>query len=137
MTFFFLLDRRYEPYLWENEKQSYKRYAVLFGFFVQLNRMHTDVVQKLPTKSNTESNILRGFTVPRFKYLPIRFHPCCPIRGLCSLWQLFLCSQSSLLSLAGSIHCLPSVRKLRNIMRVFLWVFFPSSSHPHLSLSLF
>ncbi|XP_078429043.1 vps51/Vps67 family (components of vesicular transport) protein [Wolffia australiana] len=61
----------YEPFLWENEKQSYKRYAVLFGFFVQLNRMHADVVQKLPTRSNTESNILRGYPVPRFKYLPI------------------------------------------------------------------
>ncbi|MQL92457.1 hypothetical protein Taro_025075 [Colocasia esculenta] len=61
----------YEPYLWENEQQSYKRYAVLFGFLVQLNRMYTDVVQKLPTKSNTESNILRCSTIPRFKYLPI------------------------------------------------------------------
>ncbi|KAK1302101.1 hypothetical protein QJS10_CPB12g00198 [Acorus calamus] len=61
----------YEPYLWENEKQSYKRYAVLFGFFVQLNRMYTDAVQKLPTKTNSESNILRCSTVPRFKYLPI------------------------------------------------------------------
>ncbi|XP_058072426.1 conserved oligomeric Golgi complex subunit 1 [Magnolia sinica] len=59
----------YEPYLWENEKQSYNRYAVLFGFLVQLNRMYTDAVQKLPT--NTESNILRCSTVPRFKYLPI------------------------------------------------------------------
>lgn len=59
----------YEPYLWENEKQSYQRYAVLFGFLVQLNRMYTDAVQKLPT--NTESNILRCSTVPRFKYLPI------------------------------------------------------------------
>ncbi|RDX87431.1 Conserved oligomeric Golgi complex subunit 1, partial [Mucuna pruriens] len=59
----------YEPYLWENEKQSYLRHAVLFGFFVQLNRMYTDTVQKLPT--NSESNILRCSTVPRFKYLPI------------------------------------------------------------------
>ncbi|XP_008796616.2 conserved oligomeric Golgi complex subunit 1-like [Phoenix dactylifera] len=61
----------YEPYLWENEKQSYKRFAVLFGFLVQLNRMYTDTVQKLPTKSNTDSNIMRCSTVPRFKYLPI------------------------------------------------------------------
>ncbi|KAJ0963141.1 hypothetical protein J5N97_028263 [Dioscorea zingiberensis] len=61
----------YEPYLWENEKQSYKRYAVLFGFLVQLNRLYTETVQKLPTKSNTDSNILRCGTVPRFKYLPI------------------------------------------------------------------
>ncbi|KAI4350187.1 hypothetical protein L6164_010693 [Bauhinia variegata] len=59
----------YEPYLWENEKQSYLRHAVLFGFFMQLNRMHTDTAQKLPT--NSESNILRCSTVPRFKYLPI------------------------------------------------------------------
>ncbi|KAK4268763.1 hypothetical protein QN277_025371 [Acacia crassicarpa] len=59
----------FEPYLWENEKQSYLRHAVLFGFFVQLNRMYTDTVQKLPT--NAESNILRCSTVPRFKYLPI------------------------------------------------------------------
>ncbi|KAJ7969395.1 conserved oligomeric Golgi complex subunit 1 [Quillaja saponaria] len=59
----------YEPYLWENERQSYLRHAVLFGFFVQLNRMYTDTVQKLPT--NSESNILRCCTVPRFKYLPI------------------------------------------------------------------
>ncbi|GFY99877.1 Vps51/Vps67 family (components of vesicular transport) protein [Actinidia rufa] len=59
----------YEPYLWENERQSYLRHAVLFGFFVQLNRMYTDTVQKLPT--NSESNIMRCSTVPRFKYLPI------------------------------------------------------------------
>ncbi|CAL5421079.1 unnamed protein product [Camellia sinensis] len=59
----------YEPYLWENERQSYLRHAVLYGFFVQLNRMYTDTVQKLPT--NSESNIMRCSTVPRFKYLPI------------------------------------------------------------------
>lgn len=59
----------YEPHLWENERQSYLRHAVLFGFFVQLNRMYTDTVQKLP--SNSESNIMRCSTVPRFKYLPI------------------------------------------------------------------
>ncbi|KAG2719015.1 hypothetical protein I3760_03G246700 [Carya illinoinensis] len=59
----------YEPYLWENERQSYIRHAVLFGFFVQLNRMYTDTVQKLP--ANSESNIMRCSTVPRFKYLPI------------------------------------------------------------------
>ncbi|KAJ8646016.1 hypothetical protein MRB53_007764 [Persea americana] len=59
----------YEPYLWENEKQSYQRYAVLFGFLVQLNRIYTNTVQKLP--SNSESNILRCSSVPRFKYLPI------------------------------------------------------------------
>lgn len=59
----------YEPYLRENEKQAYVRHAVLFGFFVQLNRMYTDTVQKLPT--NSESNIMRCSTVPRFKYLPI------------------------------------------------------------------
>ncbi|KAL1342399.1 hypothetical protein HN51_028961 [Arachis hypogaea] len=59
----------YQPYLWENERQSYLRHAVLFGFFVQLNRKYTDTVQKLPT--NSESNILRCSTVPRFKYLPI------------------------------------------------------------------
>ncbi|KAJ6432388.1 hypothetical protein OIU84_019599 [Salix udensis] len=59
----------YEPYLWENERQSYLRHAVLFGFFVQLNRMYTGSVQKLP--SNPESNIMRCSPVPRFKYLPI------------------------------------------------------------------
>ncbi|KAH1038027.1 hypothetical protein J1N35_039770 [Gossypium stocksii] len=59
----------YEPYLWENERQSYLRHAVLFGFFVQLNRKYTDTIQKLPT--NSESNILRCSVVPRFKYLPI------------------------------------------------------------------
>ncbi|KAK9943172.1 hypothetical protein M0R45_008790 [Rubus argutus] len=59
----------YEPYLWENEKQSYLRHAILFGFFAQLNRMYTDTVQKLPT--NSESNIMRCSSVPRFKYLPI------------------------------------------------------------------
>ncbi|GMI90039.1 Conserved Oligomeric Golgi Complex 1 [Hibiscus trionum] len=59
----------YEPYLWENDRQSYLRHAVLFGFFVQLNRMYTDTVQKLPT--NSESNIMRCSVVPRFKYLPI------------------------------------------------------------------
>lgn len=59
----------YEPYLWENERQSYLRHAVLFGFFVQLHRMYTDTMQKLPT--NSESNIMRCSTVPRFKYLPI------------------------------------------------------------------
>lgn len=59
----------FEPYLWENERQSYLRHAVLFGFFVQLNRLYVDTVQKLPT--NSESNIMRCSTVPRFKYLPI------------------------------------------------------------------
>lgn len=59
----------YEPYLMENEKQSYLRHAVLFGFFVQLRRMYTDTMQKLLT--NSESNIMRCSTVPRFKYLPI------------------------------------------------------------------
>ncbi|CAK9142320.1 unnamed protein product [Ilex paraguariensis] len=59
----------YEPYLWENERQSYLRHSVLFGFFVQLNRLYTDTMQKLPT--NPESNIMRCSTVPRFKYLPI------------------------------------------------------------------
>ncbi|KAK9673533.1 hypothetical protein RND81_12G173600 [Saponaria officinalis] len=59
----------FEPYLWENERQSYLRHAVLFGFFVQLNRLYTDTVQKLPT--NAESNIMRCSVVPRFKYLPI------------------------------------------------------------------
>ncbi|KAI3925887.1 hypothetical protein MKW92_012892 [Papaver armeniacum] len=59
----------YESYLWENEKQAYLRHAVLFGFFVQLNRMYTDTQRKLP--SNSESNIMRCSVVPRFKYLPI------------------------------------------------------------------
>ncbi|XP_024987145.1 conserved oligomeric Golgi complex subunit 1-like [Cynara cardunculus var. scolymus] len=59
----------YEPCLWENEKQSYLRHAVLFGYFVQLRRMYTATTQKLPT--NSESNIMRCSTVPRFKYLPI------------------------------------------------------------------
>ncbi|KAI3843198.1 hypothetical protein MKX03_009797 [Papaver bracteatum] len=59
----------YESYLWENEKQAYLRHAVLFGFFVQLNRMYTDTQRKLP--SNSESNIMRCSIVPRFKYLPI------------------------------------------------------------------
>ncbi|KAI4367188.1 hypothetical protein MLD38_022951 [Melastoma candidum] len=59
----------YEPHLWENERQSYLRHAVLFGFFVQLNRMYVDTVQKLP--NNSESNIMRCSTVPLFKYLPI------------------------------------------------------------------
>ncbi|CAI0397988.1 unnamed protein product [Linum tenue] len=59
----------YEPYLWENARQSYLRHAILFGFFVQLNRMYTDTVHKLPT--NPESNIMQCSTVPRFKYLPI------------------------------------------------------------------
>ncbi|KAM0925794.1 hypothetical protein ACQ4PT_003957 [Festuca glaucescens] len=61
----------YEHYLWENEKQSYKRCVVLFGFLVQLNHMYTGAVQKLPTKANTDSNIMRCSQVPRFKYLPI------------------------------------------------------------------
>ncbi|XP_059647293.1 conserved oligomeric Golgi complex subunit 1 [Cornus florida] len=59
----------YEPYLWENERQSYLRHAVLFGFFVQLNRMYMDSMQRMP--SNSESNVMRCSTVPRFKYLPI------------------------------------------------------------------
>ena len=67
---YFLNNLRYEPYLWENERQSYLRHAVLFGFFVQLNRMYTDTIQKLLT--NSESNIMRCSVVPRFKYLPIR-----------------------------------------------------------------
>ncbi|KAM3351825.1 hypothetical protein ACQJBY_023614 [Aegilops geniculata] len=61
----------YESYLWENEKQSYKRCVVLFGFLVQLNHMYTGAAQKLPTKTNTDSNIMRCSQVPRFKYLPI------------------------------------------------------------------
>ncbi|KAL0374828.1 UNVERIFIED_CONTAM: Conserved oligomeric Golgi complex subunit [Sesamum radiatum] len=52
----------YEPYLWENERQAFLRHAVLFGFFVQLNRIHMDTVQ---------NQILCCSTVPRFKYLPI------------------------------------------------------------------
>ncbi|XP_073297134.1 conserved oligomeric Golgi complex subunit 1-like isoform X2 [Primulina huaijiensis] len=59
----------YEPYLWENKRQAYVRHAVLFGFFVQLNRIHVDTIQKLP--SNSESNLMRCSAVPRFKYLPI------------------------------------------------------------------
>ncbi|KAL5704459.1 hypothetical protein ACHQM5_022887 [Ranunculus cassubicifolius] len=59
----------YEPFLWENGKQAYLRHAVLFGFFVQLNRMHINTTQKLP--SNAESNSMRCSTVPRFKYLPV------------------------------------------------------------------
>lgn len=60
----------YEPYLWENERQAYQRTAVLFGFLVQLNRMYTDTVQKLPT--NTDTNTLKMHaSVPRFTYLPI------------------------------------------------------------------
>ncbi|KAK4479236.1 hypothetical protein RD792_014747 [Penstemon davidsonii] len=59
----------YEPYLWENERQAYLRHAVLFGFFVQLNRLYMDTVQKLP--SHSESNTMRCSKVPRFNYLPI------------------------------------------------------------------
>lgn len=59
----------YEPYLLENERQSYLRHAVLFGFFVQLNRLYTDTSLKMAT--NSESNIMRCSDVPRFKYLPI------------------------------------------------------------------
>ncbi|KAK9138998.1 hypothetical protein Sjap_009592 [Stephania japonica] len=59
----------YEPYLWENEKQAYLRHAVLYGFFIQLKRLHTNTAPKLP--SNTESNIMKCSTVPRFQYLPI------------------------------------------------------------------
>ncbi|KAK8967764.1 hypothetical protein KSP40_PGU004986 [Platanthera guangdongensis] len=74
----------YEPYLWENEKQLYKRCSVLFGFFIQLNRLYMDTVQKLPTKSNAESNILRCSVVPRFKYLPIRY-----FQASCLIFQDF------------------------------------------------
>ncbi|XP_031489178.1 conserved oligomeric Golgi complex subunit 1 [Nymphaea colorata] len=59
----------FESYLWENEKQWYQRNAVLFGFLVQLNRLYTNTVQKLPAKA--ESNIFRSAVLPRFKYLPI------------------------------------------------------------------
>ncbi|CAI9102946.1 OLC1v1001349C1 [Oldenlandia corymbosa var. corymbosa] len=59
----------FEPYLWENAKQSYLRHAVLYGFFVQLNRLYTGNAPKVP--SNAESNIMRCSDVPRFKYLPI------------------------------------------------------------------
>ncbi|KAK6147252.1 hypothetical protein DH2020_018164 [Rehmannia glutinosa] len=69
----------YEPYLWENERQAYLRHAVLFGFFVQLNRTHIDTAQKLPT--NSESNIMRCSVVPRFKYLPIRCAPALSVRN--------------------------------------------------------
>ncbi|KAI6668850.1 hypothetical protein NL676_007072 [Syzygium grande] len=63
---FLFIHQRLEPYLWENERQSYLRHAVLFRFFVQLNRLYVDTVQKLP--SNAESNITRCSTVPQFKY---------------------------------------------------------------------
>ncbi|KAL5704309.1 hypothetical protein ACHQM5_022755 [Ranunculus cassubicifolius] len=59
----------YEPFLWENGKQAYLRHSVLFGFFVQLNRMHINTAQKLP--SNAEINSMRCSTVPHFKYLPV------------------------------------------------------------------
>lgn len=72
--YFIFTPSRYEQYLWENERQSYLRHAILFGFFVQLDRIYTDTVQKLPT--NSESNIMRCSTVPRFKYLPIRLEFC-------------------------------------------------------------
>ncbi|KAJ4958644.1 hypothetical protein NE237_025755 [Protea cynaroides] len=69
----------YEPYLWENVKRSYLRHAVLFGFFVQLNRVYTGTLQK---SSSTESNIMRCSIVPRFKYLPISA-PALSLRGIC------------------------------------------------------
>ncbi|KAH9296441.1 hypothetical protein KI387_040029, partial [Taxus chinensis] len=60
----------YEPYLWENERQSYLRSAVLFGLLVQLNRMYTDTKQKLPTNSDRNTLKTNG-AAPRLKYLPI------------------------------------------------------------------
>lgn len=98
---------RYEPYLWENERQSYLRHAVLFGFFVQLNRMYTDTVQKLPT--NSESNILRCSTVPRFKYLPIRLVYTCFIFFILfqSLHNVLPTMQISLTSYYRCIYLAP------------------------------
>lgn len=74
----------------ENEKQCYLRHAVLFGFFVQLRRLYTDTMQKLPT--NSESNIMRCSTVPRFKYLPIRFILRFFIYILVSIFCIILCN---------------------------------------------
>ncbi|KAJ7532479.1 hypothetical protein O6H91_13G005300 [Diphasiastrum complanatum] len=60
----------YEPHLWENERRSYQRSAVLFGFFTQLNRMYIDTAPRFV--SNADTNTLSmSATVPRFTYLPI------------------------------------------------------------------
>ncbi|MED6216923.1 Golgi transport complex subunit 1 [Stylosanthes scabra] len=46
----------YEPYLWENERQSYLRHAVLFGFFVQLNRNAPALSSRGTKKTFTSSS---------------------------------------------------------------------------------
>lgn len=63
---------RYEPHLWENERRYYQRCAVLFGSLIQLNRLYTDTVLKLPSHADTNTLNMTG-TVPRFTYLPIRW----------------------------------------------------------------
>ncbi|BBN04862.1 conserved oligomeric Golgi complex subunit 1 [Marchantia polymorpha subsp. ruderalis] len=60
----------YEPHLWENERRYYQRCAVLFGSLIQLNRLYTDTVLKLPSHADTNTLNMTG-TVPRFTYLPI------------------------------------------------------------------
>ncbi|CAI9115685.1 OLC1v1016660C1 [Oldenlandia corymbosa var. corymbosa] len=52
----------FEPYLWENARKSYLKHAVIYEFFVQLNRLYTDSAQKLPSLSDS---------MPRFKYIHI------------------------------------------------------------------
>ncbi|GAB4855925.1 Golgi transport complex subunit 1 [Ancistrocladus abbreviatus] len=70
----------YEPYIWEYERQSYLRHAVLFGFFVQLNRMYADTVLKLPTKFRVKCNEV--FHSPS---LQIPSHQCsCAVLKECS-----------------------------------------------------
>ncbi|GJY75978.1 conserved oligomeric Golgi complex subunit 1 [Tanacetum coccineum] len=49
--------RKYKPYLMENEKQSYLRHAVLFGFFVQLRRFAPVSSSKATTKSPLSTSI--------------------------------------------------------------------------------
>lgn len=86
--------------------------------------MYTDTVQKLPT--NSESNIMRCSTVPRFKYLPIRL-----VNPQILHLSLHFCRIT-----CG--HCFPSnlINLLPKISCSLIWIsfiFFWLSSAPALS----
>ncbi len=57
----------YEPYLWGNERRSYRRCAVLLGGFVQLSNLYQDASIKTTNASSTSP----ATPVARFTYLPV------------------------------------------------------------------
>ncbi|GBG84542.1 hypothetical protein CBR_g38824 [Chara braunii] len=60
----------YEEHLWQNKRNYYNRCAVLFGSFIQLNRLYTDSPHMQGYNGDTNT-LNMSATVPRFTYLPI------------------------------------------------------------------